>query len=309
MKKQLNVGFAFFPYAGTSTGSSICYEVMRWFAPTMLHIRTVKKWMERIDVLTFKDFNDTPITMTRNAAVAWAKAEGLDVIIMVDSDMQPDYLVGIDPEAKPLWEVALDAIYDHYEKGPLVIGAPYCGAFPDENAMVFRWRSRNNDDERMKLDMYTREEAAVMSGLHDAAALPTGMIAYDLRAFDLIDHPYFDYQWTDDRQLQKASTEDVHNTRDISQAGIAKLGYNPVKCAWSSWSIHLKVRPVRKPEVITSDQVGERLRQAYEQDIAKGVRVVDLGSNPSVNQELLNKPVEGRSKVKKKNAKRKKGTR
>ena len=157
---------------------------------------------------------------------------------------------------------ALPSYPKHYGKGPLVIGAPYCGP-PNggENVYVFYWDNLGSrgTETAFKLEQYPRMIAAKMSGIQECAALPTGMILYDLRCFDLIEpskltkdqaldqfkegkltkaqtlaalsEGFFHYEWKNGYASEKASTEDVQNTRDISLAGQLKLGYNPVRCA------------------------------------------------------------------------------
>lgn len=256
--RRLSVMVAFFPYAGNSTGSSMAFDVTEWFSRTLVKI----KQDDRISEIYIRSFCDTPITMTRNASVKAAQELGVDLLVMVDSDMRPD----LNHEAPPFWDTAFDEVYRHYDRGPLVIAAPYGGSPPNENMFVFKWRNRMviGDETPFSLEQYTREEAAKMSGIQEAAALPTGLIMYDMRAFDLIEPPYFKYEWTDDTQSEKASTEDVQNTRDIGLAGITQLGYNPLYCAWDCWAGHLKVWCVGRPSLITAEFVADSLKRAVE---------------------------------------------
>lgn len=278
--RKLNIFFAFFAYAGNSTGTSEVSDIREWFTKLIIKLKTDPKFTERIGNIDMATIADTPITMNRNDAVNRAKELGSDIIVMVDSDMRPDVHLhdGSDPTAKPFFDVAFDAIYQHYDKGPLVIAAPYGGCPPHENMFVFTWSAKGNlgAESPIELRQYTREEAAQLSGLQPAAALPTGLIAYDMRAFDLIEHPYFYYEWTDPRQIAKASTEDVTNTRDISLAGQAALGYNPVYCAWSSWAGHLKTWCVKKPTPYTVENVSGNLAKALVRGLSRKEQVVDL---------------------------------
>lgn len=215
---------------------------------------------------------DTPITMTRNDAVKRAIQGGFDLLLMVDNDMAPDCESRSrtpDPAAKPFWPVALDFVLNH--PGPCVVGAPYCGPPPDELPYVFRWRNKESHtaDPSDSLQMYTREEAAAMAGVQEVAALPTGLILFDVRAFKKLPPPWFTYQYKGDGpecpgcgqakpglQTEKASTEDVVLTRDLSLLGI------PQYCAWDSWAGHIKRKVVRKPRPITPDAAGKKLRDA-----------------------------------------------
>lgn len=261
-ERKLSIYISTFPYAGNSTGSSLTWPTAVWLIQSMHRLKSEEKFTSRVGDVFLEAFADTPITMTRNAAVREAQSVGADILVMLDSDMQPDCQPG-DEDFVPFLDAAFDRIYSKYDEGPRVVGAPYMGTPPFENAFIFSWTKHGNGMESpFELRQYTREECIYLSGIQEAAALPTGLIMYDMRCFDLIDAPYFSYEWTDNTESQKASTEDVQNTRDISLAGCRQLGYNPVECAWSSWAGHLKNSCVRKPLVYTAKDVSENLANA-----------------------------------------------
>ena len=227
--------------------------------------------------------DDTPITMGRNRAMKVAKEQGFDFLLMVDSDMDPDYYLGADPRAVPFLEVAVPFLLAH--PGPAVIGVPYCGPPPHENVYVFRWRNKQSDHPNVDIELaqYTREEAAVMGGVGEVAALPTGLILIDMRCYDLVRDakraavgphgkptPFFYYEWTDDDATDKASTEDVTFSRDLSWAGVKQY------CAWDSWAGHVKKKTVGKPQPYTPDMVSESIRTAIvNRQPGRGERLVD----------------------------------
>ena len=201
-------------------------------------------------------------------AVIEARNLGLDVLVMVDSDMMPD----CQPEGKPFFQEAFDFLYKSYARGPVVVGAPYCGPTPHECVYVFKWESKANSqiNPNYSLSMFSRREATQMAGIGNVAALPTGLIMFDMRAFELTEpknmdsKPWFYYEWTDKYASKKASTEDVTVTRDMSLAGIQQLGYNPIYCAWDSWAGHWKPHLVTKPHEIFADHVSQKYAEAYE---------------------------------------------
>lgn len=289
--RTLSVFVATFPYAGNSTGSSLCWPTSQWLIKTMVRLKTEEKFTSRIHDVLMNSYADTPITMTRNAAVRDARRAGCDLLLMVDSDMSPDVHLGQDADAKPFFDEAFDYIYANYDKGPHVVAAPYGGSPIMENMFIFNWRAVSSlcdgtpmewrkagnmhDEAPFKLDQMTREEAMQMSGIHEAAALPTGLILYDIRALDLIEPPHFRYEWTDETESKKASTEDVQNTRDISLAGIQQLGYNPLRVAWSSWAGHNKVWCVGKPQKYSPEDVSASLSRALSRK-PRGERVVQV---------------------------------
>lgn len=255
---KLNVFFAFFPYGGNGGVSSEHPSIRTWFTQTVLKCKADP----RVGDIQTKDFSDTPITMTRNRAVEEAKKAGADVLIMCDSDQKPDVVLGMDAFAKPFWDSSFDFLYKHYPHGPVVIGAPYCGPPPVENVYVFRWATYESDHPNvdLRLEAYQREEAVTLAGIQEAAALPTGLIMFDMRVFGYVQPPYFYYEYTDVFESEKASTEDVTATRDMSLQATRKLGYSPVFCNWDAWAGHWKPKCVSKPTVITTEQVSAKYR-------------------------------------------------
>jgi hypothetical protein len=182
--KKLNVLIATFPYAGNGGISSQADEVSDWLTMTMIkaHDDPRVEWIEK------RKFSDTPIPMTRNKSVLTAREMGADVLVMVDSDMWPDMaLQHGDPTAVPFWDTAFEYLYRHYDKGPVVIGAPYCGPPPNEAVYVFKWLNRESGHPNLdfQIEKYDREEARHMAGIQECAALPTGLIMYDMRVFAL----------------------------------------------------------------------------------------------------------------------------
>lgn len=283
--RKLKVVFCFSPYGGNGGCSSEHPDIRNWLIPTLLKISQDDRiepiyWIEGVDYL---DLADTPVTMTRNRFVEWAREVKADVLVMIDSDNSPDVMLGLDPDAKPFFETSFDFLYKHWDKGPIMIGAPYCGpptrpdGFGNENVYVFLWRNADSTvvTNGLRLDQYTREEAARMVGIQVAAALPTGCIMYDMRLFDHLPHPYFNYEYENEGeqcqtchqyvpgpQTKKCSTEDVVNTRNLGLIATAKLGYDVVYCNWDAWAGHWKPRCVGKPRVVTSDQVGAHFKRA-----------------------------------------------
>lgn len=279
--RKLKVAFGFMPYGGNGNTASEHPDIRNWLIPTILKAKSDP----RIDPdILYRDICDTPAPMVRNELVGWARENGADVLVMIDSDNTPDIGIGLDPAAKPFFETSFDFLYNHYEKGPVIIGAPYCGppTQPDgsgtENVYVFLWRNINSvtPEQGMSLKQFEREEAAMRVGIEPVAALPTGVIMCDLRAFDLIPHPYFTYEYDNEQERGKASTEDVVTTRNISLNGTITLGYNPVFCNWDAWAGHWKPRCVGKPVILHADRVGKALQKAVESKRRSDVRTTHV---------------------------------
>jgi hypothetical protein len=105
-----------------------------------------------------------------------------------------------------------------------------------------------------------------------------------MRVFELTepkkegDKPWFYYEHPDIYQSQKASTEDVTMTRDVSLVGTQKLGYNPVFCNWDAWAGHWKPKCVGKPVVIEAKSVSDKMKSCWEAGFDSGVKLIDFRS-------------------------------
>jgi len=277
MHQKFSVGFCTFSYGGNGGISSEVPDIREWMVPLVAELSK----SDSIDQVRIWNLADTPITMTRNRAVLMARQFGVDVLVMIDSDMKPDLNAG-QPGVKPFFHSSFEYLKNHYAKGPVVIGAPYCGPPPAECVYVFRWQNMQSEHASpdYQLEMYDRHTAYSLSGIQECAALPTGLIMYDMRAFEVCeprtegDNPWFYYEWKDKYAAEKASTEDVTMTRDLSLVGVQKLGYNPVLCNWDAWAGHWKPKCVGKPVIIPASSVSKKLRESVESGIVN--KVIDL---------------------------------
>ena len=293
MQQKFNVGIVTFSYGGNGGISSEVPDIREWMVPLVANASKDP----RIDQIRIWNLADTPITMTRNRAVMQARQFGVDVLVMVDSDMKPDLNIG-HPDAKPFFQSSFDFFVSHYSKGPCIIGAPYCGPPPVECVYVFRWQNMANENPNpdFQLEMYDRHTATKMAGIQECAALPTGLIMYDMRVFELTeprnegDKPWFYYEWKDKYAAEKASTEDVTMTRDVSLVGTQKLGYNPVYCNWDAWAGHWKPKCVGKPVFIEAKGVAQKMKDSWEANVEAGVKIIDFRS-PVID--MLPKPFDG----------------
>jgi len=189
-QRALKVAAATFSYGGNGCFASTHPAVMTY----LMRITHEMANDRRVEALVHKDFVDTPVTMVRNESVLWARKVGADCLLMIDSDNIPDFHLG-EPFAKPFWKTSFDFLYDHWEKGPVAIGAPYCGAPPVENVFAFTWGNfeSNDPDHKFQLRQITREEAGNRVGIEPTAALPTGCILWDMRCFELTEPPRHDF--------------------------------------------------------------------------------------------------------------------
>jgi hypothetical protein len=300
---KLNVFIGFPSYGGNGGIQSEHPDIRRWYQ------RTIEKMKAdpRIGEIYEETIGDTPVSMVRNRFVTLARKAGAHLLLMIDSD-QGMLRHDKDPGHVDFWDAAFPEVYNHYPKGPLCIGAPYCGPPPHENVYVFQFGNFSTGlgaETRISLDQYTRSQAALMTGIQECAALPTGCILIDMRCFNLIEpsklskdeiiektasgelspreakwalrEGFFYYEWNDQYADRKASTEDVTCTRDIALAGQAVLHYNPVRCAWDSWVGHWKPWNVGKPDHYRIDQIAGNFQRAVVDGISIRDKIIDAG--------------------------------
>jgi hypothetical protein len=292
--KKLNVMVARFPYGGVGSSSLEIPDIGDWLVDITLEMSRD----ERIGEVVPWRISDTPISMCRNRAVLAAKQNDCDLLLMIDSDNVPDYeFKRGTPGSKPFWKTAFDFLYEHYDKGPAVIAAPYCGPPPHENVYVFQISNRESEHASVdfQVEQFNRNQAAERIGIEQVAALPTGLILFDVRAFDILPPPWFYYEWTDRFEAHKASTEDVTATRDMMFHVHLDKGYLPLYVAWDCWAGHVKPKIVGKPQIIKANEVSDKLVEAARrgQDSREGVKIVDglakllaAGARPYVAPEI-----------------------
>lgn len=273
---QVDVLFAMFAYGGNGGVPMTIPGHVTWVSRT--YEQMAKD--ERIGRISIQTLSDTPIPMQRNKAVKTAQESGYDVLLMLDSDNLPDCELKDDPTAKPFWSTSFDFLYERLMRGvPTLICAPYCGPPPMENVYVFYWEGHEDSPHSgYALQPYSRDTAARMSGIHPAAAGPTGVALYTTGIFQLMNPPYFYYEYKDEPyQTEKASTEDVTNFRDLAMSGVNKYKEDVVFCNWDAWASHAKVKYVRKPRIVMSTDVNSRFRDAILRNESRQERIVDVG--------------------------------
>lgn len=162
-----------------------------------------------------------PTPTARNTAIEVAKREGADFLFMVDDDTCP---------APGFYSTALAFLEAN---PPAIIGSPYCLSGPVELVNVFHWVNG-------KVDHISREAAATRTGIERVAAVATGCCAYNMKVFDSIPKPYFDYTYNADHTLA-IETEDNHFARKAWEAKI------PMLVSWEHWAIHKKEVSIGKP--------------------------------------------------------------
>lgn len=201
-----------------------------------------------------------PTTRCRNAALKHAADSGHHFVYFLDDDVRPDLQLGVDPAATPFLPTALD--FALAQPGPVMVGAPYCAGPPGQEVVVMKNREYHPGllgGNGVKLDKYTRDEAAVMTGVTEVAALPTGGLLVDTRVTHLLAPPWFSYEYADEPyQTQLASTEDVVFTRNAQWLGVKQF------CAWNCWFGHHKSLLVGKPTLAPVNVVPKAIWSAFQ---------------------------------------------
>lgn len=286
------VALAQFPGGGVSR-----METNAWVVKT---VREMDK-DPRIAQVVSLTYADTPITMLRNRAVLEARAASCDYLLMVDSDMQPDApYAGCKPFWSSSWEWMMDRRAsesmpsDTYYPdlvsspcSPATIAAPYVGPPPFQVVYVFDWVSQASDhpDPDFQLQMIPRESAAIRAGIQEVAALPTGLILYDMRVFDVLPPSWFEYEFGDEPfRAEKCTTEDVYQTRNASMLGL------PQMCNWDAWALHIKTCHCPKPRLVKKDQVHRSLVEAVLRGVNSDEKLIILGDQLPKFQEVQRVP-------------------
>jgi hypothetical protein len=237
-------------------------DVTEYYANLRARLRNGDRISDMIGQIYTDYYDDTPITMLRNLAVEDAKAKKADLLMMIDSDISADYLLGLDNMAQPFFDTSFEHIIN--TRKPAIVASPYCGPPPHENVYCFKvanYESNNpNKVANWTLAQFTREEVAQRSGIEHVMALATGLILIDMRVFEKLEPPYFDYGYSDKFKSRKDTTEDVYFTRNATVAGYECY------CNWYSWSKHWKNKGVGKPMVMTPDQVHGIYKEAFTEE-------------------------------------------
>jgi hypothetical protein len=202
---------------------------------------------------------------------------------MVDDDMIPDWRLNtkrgpIDPTAKPFLDVALPFVLQH--EGPCCVGAPYCGPPPIENVYVFKptnWRAATRT---MTLASTSSRARRRPSGpvSRKSSRCRQGVYLIDMRCVANLAFPHFQYEYSDPRQIKKATTEDVYFSRNLAVAGV------PQYCAWDCWAGHIKPIVVDKPELLTMDAVRDTYRAAILRGQVSTEKLIMLGDDKPKSQ-------------------------
>lgn len=261
-------------------------EIANWLVQTALALDD----HPRVENVLHNIVTGYPTPRVRNQIIATAIKVGAHFCVMVDDDMVPDVhspgrCVGYDylpamPDQQNFFPGALDFMLNH--PGPCVVAAPYCAGPPEERVLVSRFReieshNPNAPTAGIKLESFTRDEAAERTGIEMVSSLPTGLMMIDMRFRERLSPPYFHYEYPNDMQTELASTEDTVFSRNLGYLGI------PQYCAFQSWAAHYKGKVVGRPRRYPMGAVPAAVKEAIRNDVIrdmKNARPADA-SNPA----------------------------
>ena len=286
-----------FAYSGNGGVASTIPQLVDWWGET-LHKMKADPRIGRVGTLVLCD---TPITMTRNQALAAARDGGFDFLLMLDSDNEPDGDLGRDPGAKPFWDEAFNLAYDRLSRGKqTIVAAPYCGPPPNpgqidggEVPYLFQWENNESGTDKpgYKLRLISRHEAALMRGIHRVAALPTGCCLLSVGVLNGMAKPYFYYEF-DEEHAHKNSTEDVVFTRNASLRWQQKGGDNICFATCDSWAYHHKTKVVGRPTIMPVEAISEDFRQAVMDGHNAGDMMLDINPEIPANAQMARSRVQ-----------------
>lgn len=181
-----------------------------------------------------------PTSVARNQLVKLAQEQDVDFLWMIDSDCHPD---------PAFFESSFHFLRTAPE--PSVIAAPYVSGNGD--VMVFECTTPQVSREYLdiwNLTWIPRGDAFRRDGIERVASIGTHLIAYDMRVFQKIKKPYYQYLFNEDHTAL-TETEDCHCHRQLFNAGV------PMYCDWDHWAGHFKsqllkpVEPLQEKDIHT----------------------------------------------------------
>lgn len=172
--------------------------------------------VELLQCLTCTNAKILPIThcptlVARNYAVNYARRKEYKVLVMMDSD------------AGPMGNV-IPALVQQTKRHPCIVGVPYLIA-PGLPAVELL------SDDISVFDL---------KGIQRVKNIGTHLVAYNLKVFDYISHPYFEDKYNHE-YTARTDTEDTVCHKKLYDAGI------PIYCHFDYWTDHIKDKKLTKP--------------------------------------------------------------
>ena len=84
-----------------------------------------------------------------------------------------------------------------------------------------------------------------LQGFHPVNNIGTHCIGYNIKVFDKIQKPYFEYHYTSGHEMLAGEAEDTVLNRKLFQAGV------PIYCNFSLWAGHVCSKTCSKPRLLS----------------------------------------------------------
>lgn len=190
----------------------------------------------RIETVFIYSAPSPRILLNRNMIVEAAINGGADFLLMVDPDMEPDYLsVRGENGAFDFWRSSFGFML---QNPGCVIGAPALSGHPSYEPNVWRL-----SPEGIPVKVTPREAARQKPCIEEVFAIGSGLMLIDLSIFSRLPQPWFDDIYEDKKKTKLKISQDFYFCRSCGRAEI------PVLCNWAAWSRHWKYQPVERPEL------------------------------------------------------------
>jgi hypothetical protein len=185
----------------------------------------------------------------RNSLAKMARENNDDpgFLLFVDPDMGPDIeVIQKKEEAKPFFWSSLQFLTDlkagkieGFPKGSLgVVGAPAISGPPEfkVNVMI------SSPDSKGGMRRVTQREATEKKGhIQQCVCIGTGVMLIPLEVFEVLEQPYFDDQYKDDKKTDVWTSQDSYFCLKCNRSGVS------VWANWYSWARHYKVVELDRP--------------------------------------------------------------
>lgn len=181
-----------------------------------------------------------PTSVARNQLVAAAKKYHVDFLFMVDDDAAPCF---------EFFEHAFHFL--RQQPVPSIIASPYVSG--DGDVQIFEFSTQQHTQQPLDtwaLTRIARGDAFRRKSTERVGSVGTHLVAYDVRVFDAIKPPYYQYGYNDDHTTV-TETEDCFCHRQLFNAKV------PIYVAWDHWSGHWKPQLLSAPMPLPLEMIPE----------------------------------------------------
>lgn len=226
---------------GFPSGDGRCSTaVAGWIANAMMERFRDPELVDLIEEVKVFFVQRFPTNTTRNVITQTAQQNNIDILFCCDDDSAPNH---------DFFKRAFQFLIK--QEVPSLIGCPYLSS--DHNCQVFRFSTKQGSDPlcpMWEIVRIPREEAIFKQGIERIGSIGSHTFAIDMRCFDAISKPYFQYAF-DQAELNTLETEEMRAWRKMVEKGI------PLYVDWECWSGHFKSMCLQPLAPMTPEQIPE----------------------------------------------------